>query len=136
MTLINFYSILSHDIINNNYSKPQEEDVNTTSNFSIVMLTGDRGSFDTNHPHAPTSFPQGYWYGENSIMWFLFRIIFSLSGISSNHTRNVLFVVIGHYGNKTQGRRMRCKWCIKKGVTKINLGLNFYKCIMCLCTDV
>ena len=97
MTVRTFTSILSHDLLNNNYRNLLKENVKMIIPFLPGPLSGDPGSFETNHPPAPTScrIDMAGMIACGSCLY-----LSSVSGGSSKHTRKMFSIVISQDGKK------------------------------------
>ena len=62
--------------------------------FLIGMITGDRGSFETNHPPTPVSFPREIGMTEMSEHVF-HSYLYSLSGKTYKNNMNTFYFVVG-----------------------------------------
>ena len=63
MTVRNVSSIMSHEILSNNFINLQDRDVDITINFLLGVTMGDQESFDTNHLPDPESLPRDIYMG-------------------------------------------------------------------------
>ena len=63
MTVKTNSSIMSHDILSNNFINLQDRDVEITINVLLGVTMGDQESFDTNHLPDPESLPRDIYMG-------------------------------------------------------------------------